>query len=252
MTDLAVRGAGSPPSDRGIKALTNVGLLFEAVEDTLDRSQGTPGLISLYGRPGTGKSSAAAYVTAKKRAVYIEMKSVWSVKYTLVQILEVMGIPPAHTVPEMLSQVCEELAKSRRPLIIDQADYLIDKGRGQLLMDIYEGSLSPVIIIGEERIPANLKRHNRTVHDRVLRWVPAQPASLEDVETLVRAYAPGTEITEDLQQAILTAADGLIRWVAVSLHNVLRVAKVQSWKRVDLATWGQRDLRTGADRPEVY
>lgn len=234
-----------------LSPLTNVAALLEAAEDALGRSGALPGLVCQYGRPGLGKSSAAAYVTAKHRAIYVEMKSVWSAKYTLAQILEVMGQPPARTTPEMLSQVCEELARSRRPLIIDQADYLVDKGRGQLVMDLYEGSLSPVILIGEERLPANLKRHNRTVHDRVLRWVPAQPATPEDVATLAAAYCREIEIADDLLDAILTESEGVTRWIAVTLHRVQREARIRGWQRVDRAAWGRRDLRTGELRGEA-
>jgi DNA transposition AAA+ family ATPase len=233
------RGAGT------LAPLTNVAALLEAVEDTLGRSGGLPGLVCMYGRPGLGKSSAAAYVTAKHRAVYIEMKSVWSAKFTLGQILEVMGIPPDRSVSEMLNQVCEELSKSRRPLIIDQADYLVDKGRGQLIMDLYEGSLAPVVVIGEERLPANLKRHNRTVHDRVLRWCPAQPASADDVQTLALAYCRGLTIAPELLATIRAESEGVTRWIAVTLHRIAREARVRGWQQVDAATWGRRDLRTG-------
>ena len=245
MTDMTHGGLARPPSAGTLAPLTNVAALLEATEDTLERSRGLPGLVEMHGVPGLGKSSAAAVVTAKCRAVYIEMKSVWSAKYTLAQILEVLGLHPAKTTPEMLSQVCEELARSRRPLIIDQADYLVDKGRGQLVMDIYEGSLSPLILIGEEGLPAKLKRHNRTVHDRVLRWVPAQPASREDVAILAAAYCRDLVLTEDLLEAILVESAGVTRWVAVTLHRIVREAKIKGWQRVDVKTWGKRDLRTG-------
>lgn len=228
-----------------IQNLTNVQTLLEAVEDTTHRAGGLPGLCAMYGRPGLGKSSAAAYVTAKHRAVYVEAKSVWTSKFLLTQILRVVGVVPARTLPEILEQVCEDLARTRRPLIIDQADYLVDKGRGQLIMDIYEGSQSPVIIIGEEALPGKLKRANRTVHDRVLRWVPAQPASADDVATLAAAYCRGLTIAPDLQADILARSGGVTRWVAVTLHRIAGEAKVRGWTSVDLATWGRRDHRTG-------
>lgn len=231
-----------------IAPLTNVAALLEAVEDTAQRSGGLPGLCCMYGRPGLGKSSAAAFTTAKHRAVYVEAKSVWTQKYLLTQILRVQGIVPARTIPEILEQVCEDLARTRRPLIIDQADYLVDRGRGQLLMDIYEGSQAPVIIIGEEALPGKLKRHNRTVHDRVLRWVPAQPANADDVRVLAAAYCRGITIADDLLADILARSEGVTRWVAVTLNRISGEAKTRGWKTVDLATWGRRDHRTGQVR----
>jgi hypothetical protein len=232
--------------------LTNVSATVSALMAAADRPQGLPGLLCLYGRSGYGKSSAAAYAANKFRAYYVELKSLWSVKHILLNILREMGIAPAGTVADMLDQACEQLSLSGRPLILDQADYLIDKGRAPLLMDLYEGSKSPILFIGEERLSTSMKARNNTVHRRVLHWIEAQPASLDDCRQLARLYARETEIADDLLEHVNRAVEGCTARVAINLNLIEERAKVSGWDRADLARWksqGGSDQRLYTGEP---
>lgn len=228
--------------------LTNVKLATTAMKDTLGRGPALPGLMCLYGPSGYGKSSAAAYCANKWRAYYVELKSLWSVKHLLGQILKEMGLLPGNTIPDMLDQVCEQLTLSGRPLIIDQADYLVDHGRAQVLMDLYEGSRAPILFIGEEGLASKMKGRHNTVHRRVLHWIEAQPASPEDCRLLAQLYCPGVEIADDLLAAVNAAVEGCTGRVAVNLHRIGAEAGVQGWARVDLGAWGKRALYSGEPR----
>lgn len=217
--------------------LTNVEATMRAMLDATGRAHGLPGLVCLYGRSGYGKSSAAAYTANKTRAYYVELKSLWSTKHILANILKDMGILPPTTVAEMLDQVCEQLSISGRPLIIDQADYLVDKGRAQILMDLYEGSKAPILFIGEERLSSNMKGRHNTVHRRVLHWIEAQPASLEDCRTLAALYCRSHPVADDLLEHINKAVEGCTGRVAVNLNLMLERARARGWSRLDMATW---------------
>ena len=71
-----------------------------------------------------------------------------------------MGIPAAKTTAANLDLICEQLAASQRPLILDEADYLVAKaGMVELVRDIYEGSQSPIMLVGEEMLPNKLKKY---------------------------------------------------------------------------------------------
>lgn len=226
----------TPPAAT-LAPLTNVGATLAALTDAMQRPRGLPGLVCLYGRSGYGKSSAAAYAANRTRAYYVELKSLWSVKHILVNILKDMAILPSPTTAEMLDQCCEQLSLSGRPLIIDQADYLIDKGRAQILMDLYEGSKAPILFIGEERLSSNMKGRHNTVHRRVLHWIEAQPASLEDCRALARLYCRAIEVGDDLLEHINRTVEGCTGRVAVNLNTVAERAKVKGWSQATLATW---------------
>lgn len=181
----------------------------------------------------------------RSRAYYVQLRSAWSRKTLLEKILFEMGIKPAGTIPALLDQICEQLAASRRPLILDEFDYCADKhGMIELVRDIYEGSQSSLLLVGEEQLPHKLKRFER-FHGRVLSWLPAAAVSLADSRQLAAIYCPDIPLADDLLQHLVALSHGSVRRVSVNLVNVYDTALVEGMDSVDLAAWGQRPLYTG-------
>ncbi|MBB3231738.1 AAA family ATPase [Halomonas stenophila] len=227
-----------------IVPLTNVGLLAQAVESAASRPPELPGLVVMYGPSGYGKSLAAARSANLHRAYYVECRESWTKKAFLTAILREMGIIPTRTLSEMVDQVAEQLSRSGRPLIVDDVQYVIDKAAANVLTDIYNASQGTLILIGEERVPASMARLER-LHNRVLEWVPAQPANLDDVRQLAESSYPDLEIDDDLLDTVVARVRGCLRRVAVNLYQIHSEALANGWNRVDLDTWGDREIHTG-------
>ncbi|KMQ75360.1 AAA family ATPase [Marinobacter subterrani] len=198
----------------------------------------------MYGPSGYGKSLAAAYAANLHRAYYVECRESWTKKAFLVAILREMGIIPMKTLSEMVDQVAEQLSRSARPLIVDDVQYVIDKAAANVLTDIYNASQGTLILIGEERVPTSMARLER-LHNRVLEWVPAQKASLNDVRELASRSYPDVDMDDDLLQAVNDRVRGCLRRVAVNLYRIHSEALANGWERVDLDTWGERTIHTG-------
>ena len=78
--------------------------------------------------------------------------------------LDEMGIPAGKSIAVMFEQVCEQLSCSGKVLIIDEFDYCVDsKGLMSLTRDIYDSAESPIVLIGEERLPSKLAREERFI-----------------------------------------------------------------------------------------
>ena len=221
-----------------IVPLTNVGLLAAAVESAANRPPELPGLVVMYGPSGYGKSLAAAYAANLHRAYYVECRESWTKKAFVVAVLREMGIIPMKTLSEMVDQIAEQLSRSGRPLIVDDVQYVIDKAAANVLTDIYNASQGTLILIGEERVPASMARLER-LHNRVLEWVPAQAASLDDVRALADKSYP------DLLQAVNDRVKGCLRRVAVNLYQIHSEATANGWQMVGLREWGEREIHTG-------
>jgi hypothetical protein len=228
-----------------VGALTNVVLALTAMNSAVARDNDMPGILCLHGRSGLGKSKAAAYLTVKFDACYIEGCSVWSRKAYLENILKDLGIHPHKTMWQMLEQIGEELSATGRPLIIDEADYLVDKGLAPLVMDIYQVSQTPILLIGEERLPSKLLARHEKIHNRVLHWISAQPASAADCQTLATMFAPKITIATDLLDHINKTVEGCTRRVVVNINLVQEFAIKAKASTVDRAWWGDRELYTG-------
>lgn len=227
-----------------IVPLTNVGLLAGAMSRAQSRPNGLPGLVAMYGPSGYGKSAAAAYTANLHRAYYVECRDAWSKKAFLLAILREMAILPARTMSEMVDQIAAQLSASMRPLIVDDVQYLLDKAVANALTDIYNASQGTIILIGEERVPASLAKLER-LHNRVLEWVPAQAATLDDLRKLAQQSYPKLEFTDDLLEDLNRATRGCLRRAAVNLYKVQSEASAMMLDRVDLAAWGRRGWFTG-------
>ena len=228
-----------------IAQIHNLELVRTAAERLAGRTAGLPGMAALYGPAGYGKTTAALAIANENRAYFVQMRSAWGRKALLEKVLIEMGAKPHGTIPQMLDQVCEQLATSGRMLMIDEFDYCIrNDSMIELVRDIYEGSQATLLLLGEEMLPQKLKKWER-FHSRILSWIPAQPVSLADAAALAPIYCPDLHIASDLLEHLVRAAAGSVRRVSVNLAAIHEAASVEGWGVVDRKAWGDRPIYTG-------
>lgn len=224
--------------------LRNVAAFSSLMERVQNRGANLPGMVAFYGRSGLGKSMSAAYAANKHKAYYIQVKSVWTRKRLCQAILQQMGITPAKTVSELVDQIGEQLAKSRRPLIVDEADFLVQRGMIEIVRDLYESSFAAVVLIGEKNLPNTLKRWER-VHNRILDWTAAQPCDEADTRQLAAIYCPGVTVADDLLKKVRDAVNGCTRRICVNLDHIREYALGKSLPEIDASTYCGR-IDTGS------
>lgn len=219
--------------------LGNVVAMVELVMRLQNRTPGLPGMATYYGKSGLGKTTAAIFAGHKFKAHHVELKSRWTPKHFCEQVMAELGLdtPKRMTVSRMIDAISDQLARTRKPLMIDEADYLLRHDMVEIARDIYEGSGSPVILIGEEHLPKKLEQWER-VHGRMLDWVGAQPGTPDDVSHLAPLYAPGIQITADLKAALLQASHNSIRRICKNLNDIREFAANSGLKTVGLTEWG--------------
>lgn len=236
-----------PNQDRlynSVAPLANVARLQTLIDRCQNRAAGLPGMGTFYGRAGLGKTTAGIYATNRFNACHIEALPFGGVKNLLTMIVRELGFRPVKTVPQLFEQAAEELARTGRPLILDEADHLLTDKLIETVRCLHDVTGSAVILMGEELLPQRLSKWER-VHGRMLSWVGAEPATVEDVTHLISIYAPGIDIDPDLRQAILVASRGSIRNVSTNLAAIREFALVRGVRRVSAADWGKSALHTG-------
>jgi DNA transposition AAA+ family ATPase len=227
-----------------VAPLRNVSALIALIERLATRSYSLPGMGVFYGPSGWGKTTSATYASVTFAAFTVQVKSVWTKKKLCEAILEEMGLKPARTISDMVDQIAEHLAKSDLPLLIDEADHLVSRGMIEVVRDIYEGSQSPVVMIGEELLPQKLQEWER-VHGRILSWVAAQPGDMGDLDHLAGIYARDVELDPALKEHLLKVSGGSIRRICVNLDQIREFAATHGTTSVSLAEWGNKSLFTG-------
>ena len=204
-------------SKSSIAQIRNISQCYEAVKRTMERNPLLPGISAFYGPSGFGKSTAANFVATKTNAFYVQVKSTYTKKAFLQALLREMSIPYPATLSEMMELATSELAKSGRPLIIDEFDHLVQGNKVEIIRDLYEGSQGTFLIIGEEMLARKLEKWER-FHGRILNWVPALPADINDVTLLASIYAPKIEIDEPVLEQLLAQVRGSTRRVSTNLE----------------------------------
>lgn len=219
-----------------IAPLHNVVLLDELVERLKARDPNLPGFGCMHGPSGYGKSFAVMYTANRHRAFHVEVKSVWTKKHFCLSVLKEMGVHPAKTIPAMVEQIGEQVALSGRPLLIDEADYLLDNHLIHLVKDIYEYCHGSIVLIGEELLPGKIAQHER-VHGRMFDWVPAEPGSINDAKHLARLYCRDVAVADDLMAALHEKSTGSVRRISTNLARVHEAAQGADLRQIDLKTW---------------
>lgn len=209
-----------------VAPLRNVVALVELIERVNGREIGLPGMASYYGPSGYGKTTACIFAANHFRAFQVQVKSCWTRKKLCQAILEDMGIDPSKTISDMVDQIAEHLTVTDKVLLVDEADHLVRQNMIELVRDIYESAGTTIILIGEEQLPKKLMQWER-VHGRMLDWVAAEPATLDDVAHLAPIYASDVEIAPSFQADILTAAKYSVRRICINL------ARVQEWAKMN-------------------
>jgi len=235
--------------NQSLAPLTNVTLFTQLLEKIVNRPPHLPGMGVFYGYSGYGKTCAAIYGANKYGAHYVEAGDSWS-RTTLVNTIhhELTGAEYKGTIAEKVAEVVRLMAGGDggdpKPLIIDEADFLVKRSMVDMVREIHDKSLAPVILIGEELLPSKLEEFERA-HNRVLDWQAAQPVDMEDVQLLVRLYCPDVEIATDLVEHLADVSQGRARRVAVNLELIREACQRDNLTSIDMELWGDRQLYTG-------
>lgn len=201
--------------------IKNVASCLAVVRSLQTRQPLQPNLGVFAGFSGYGKSVAALYCQNKTGAAYVEVSDTWTRAKLMRSILSELGVyQPRGTLSDLEDEIIGLLARDpRRPLIIDEADKLIDKRMIELVRGIAKKSNVPVLLIGEELFPKKLEGVDR-FRDLVLVMSYAQPCDLDDTRTLARTFYPSLSLADDLLSQAMTEADGRVRRIGNSLHAI--------------------------------
>jgi DNA transposition AAA+ family ATPase len=224
---------------KGQVPLKNVASFMQLTVRLIEREPHLPGFGVCHGPSGFGKTYASIYAQNKTRAVRVEVGDSWTRKSFLKALLFELGAAPGRaTINDMADQAKALLGDDpRRPLIIDEADKLVDKGMVELVREIGDVALCPVILIGEETLPKKLVAIER-FHGRVLDWMGAERCDDEDTAALAKALCPGLTIAPDLLAEICRQSDGRARRIVVNLARATEIARNRGLTTMDRGAWG--------------
>lgn len=227
----------------------NVARLSQAGAALLSRAQGMPGMGLIEGETGAGKTTAVTWWINECNGVYVRAIAMWSPSTMLQSILrELDAMPVSGSCGRMVEQVVEALLLSGRPLILDEADYIVDSKRMvETLRDLHDLASVPVILVGMAGIRRKISLRQQLA-GRIAQWVDFKPCDLEDSRKLARELCDVT-IGDDLLERLQKAAGGSVRLLVVGLSRIEQNAKAKGLETIKAADWKFGDNFFFGDAP---
>jgi DNA transposition AAA+ family ATPase len=228
---------------KNIKRLAELGQTLKANANNL------PGIAVAYGESGIGKSTGLTWLsTTKLNACYVRAMQVWSPSTMLQAIARELDIEPSRNLSATIELIVGELSRTNRPLIVDEADYVVDQSRLlNSLRDLHDLSTMPLILVGMGDFVRKLRTRTdqRQFAGRVALELEFKPLDFDDVKVLYKHLAE-VEIDDELLVRLHDKSAGITRLVCVGLSRIENFARKSDLKRVTAAQWGDQALNLPA------
>jgi len=180
----------------------NYNRMVQAVGALSERDPTLPGLGLIYGRYGYGKSHAVTHYCGLWDIQYICVERLWRPRRLLEEIADVLNLGDAEYRLDRLSdQVSDGLKRWKKPLFIDDADYLFKNGiMLDVVRDLHERSKVPIILIGMERSLRKLSGYghifSRVLPAGIVEFSPVTPPELVLIVKKWTGLSMGMEAAE--------------------------------------------------------
>jgi len=228
-----------------IAPVKNIALLLELGEALTSQAANLPGIAVVHGPSGVGKSTGLTWLcTTRLNACYVRAMQVWSPSSMLQAIARELDVEPSVKLAVTIDRIVAALSASGRPLIVDEADYVVEQSRLlNTLRDLHDLSTMPLILVGMGDFVRKLRTQTdqRQFSGRVSLEVEFKPLDLADMKILTR-HVCEVEIADDLLKLVHERSEGVTRLAVVGLNRIETFAKEAGLKEVTSAHWGNRSL----------
>jgi len=170
----------------------NYNRVAAAVEALVNRSPSLPGLGLIYGTAGYGKTAVVDHYYGAGETIYIRCMETWRPRRLMEEMLQVMKAgQPLYRLDKLCDQVITGFKRWRKPLFIDEADYLFRQGGAMLdiVRDIHDMTQVPIILIGMEAIHGKLQKYGQ-FFSRILpsAIVEFQPLTVPEITMITKSW----------------------------------------------------------------
>lgn len=189
-------------------------------------------IVVVYGKPGVGKSRCLMQLAVKKMTtmpISILCSPNITVRYFVQRLAQEVGVSERHIIPKLEDLVSEKLRKNKRPIIVDQANYLNEKSLGTICY-LWEKARVPIVLVGTTEL-FNLFHTSSLTEDvraqlssRVAMHYPLPELSLGETKAILKR-ALGNDFTDEALAEIHNTTGGIFRGVDFILPRINELKK---------------------------
>ena len=202
----------------------NIQNLLKSLNAIEARDRGVPGLGLVHGRAGRGKTRSAIWYSVQKDCCYVRANALWTPLWMLQDICREYGHYPFNRTSKVFDQVKKLMQIQPKPLLIDEADYLLRNGKLlDSVRDLHDCSDAPIILIGMEEITGRLQRHGQ-FWSRISQIVEFHALTAAEISLIAKAWANLT-LGGEASVEFCRVTSGDFRDVTVGLYHLEKMAK---------------------------
>lgn len=223
----------------GVASIATFDLVATTLDQLKNRREGMDGIGCLYGPSGWGKTFSSNVLALETRAYFVQIQPVWTKKTFLQKILDEMKVDwdTSCSVPDLFDMVNNQLAVSGRILILDEFNRAVERpALAQITRAIFDCTQSPILLVGEERLPIELsKQQFKQLYRRIASWAEAQDVTVQDAAKLAPIYCPNVDFADEALSALTTFAKGSVSSVVKCLNVIHEDCLVTGKELINLA-----------------
>jgi len=202
----------------------------QSLEILEDVEKGQPGLMIVWGRAGTGKSTCAEECVRDTDRIYLRVFQDWSPRAMLAALCRKITGSEPRTIDQCRNVLCNSLDLNQRTIFVDEADRL-NINQIEHFRDIHDLSGVPIVLIGEEHLYAQLSVRRR-IWDRVTQRVEFGPITPLDI-MVFGAKSADLKIDPGAAQKLESRSDGTFRRVWDDMQRLEQMARANRVQDVD-------------------
>jgi DNA transposition AAA+ family ATPase len=201
-------------------------------------------MIAVYGKPGTGKTTAGRWMAENRNdsngvTAYVRSGPFMS-NYAFAQLLcESVGQSETSLIRAM--NLLTQKLEASDILIVDECDSLSDKCL-EMLRTIHDMTSATVVMMGELSFYSKIAKHSR-LFDRTTHC-EFSSLTLQDAILLSTIKCRGVELAEDLIAAAHQEAEGNARRLSKVFGFIQSHCVTKGWENCDLKKWNSHPFRS--------
>ncbi len=187
-------------------------------------------IVVISGKPGVGKSRCLTEYAVRKMTtapISILCSPNITVRYFVQKVAQQLKLDDQATTSKLEDKIAEKLRRYPRPLLIDQANFLKEKGLGSLCY-VWEVARVPIVLAGTQALHTLFTTSRLTeevreqLSSRVAMYYPLPELTLAEAKAIIERGL-GADATDEVVAQIVTVTGGIHRSVDMILPRILEL-----------------------------
>ena len=208
----------------------NVKKFVALMEEVKQLPANIPKIVLVFGEYGLGKSETIKWWTFKNDCIYVRANQGMTSRWLLSEIAEELGEEAFWHIQDTFNLVEHKLKQNPKPLIIDEVDYLVTNNVIEILRDLHDRTMCPMILVGMVNIDKKLSRYPH-LKDRIYKTFKFEPYDKQDIKQILSELSE-IPITNDGLEYLATRHNQF-RQIVKLINKIEKLAKTNELKELN-------------------